>query len=159
MPEVWADIPNDERHGRAMRRLSQHARGEGGAQGAEPQAQYRVATTGPAAESKGEGGVTQEVLVFDAPLPARFDGETYDPQQDSARLSTQLERVLAFMASGDWHTLREIAMHCGGSEAAVSARLRDMRKTRFGAHTVNRRPRHDRERGLWEYQLIVRRAA
>lgn len=56
-----------------------------------------------------------------------FDG---DPGErfPSARLASQLTRVKALMSDGRARSLREIAEAVGGSEAGVSARLRDLRK-------------------------------
>lgn len=79
-----------------------------------------------------------------------FDGETYEPDEDEARLSSQLKRVFTVMSDGREHTLAEVAVLVGGSEAAVSARLRDFRKERFGGFTIVRR-RIDR--GLFGYTL------
>ena len=67
-----------------------------------------------------------------------FDGSTYEPTQDRERLNTQLERVKSLMLDGKWRTLGEIQLAAGGSEAAVSARLRDLRKGRFGGYDVER---------------------
>lgn len=80
-----------------------------------------------------------------------FDGATIEPE-DTARLSALLTRVMAFMFDGNWHTLAEIARACAGSEASVSARLRDLRKPRFGHYTIQRRRVHG---GLFEYRLLV----
>lgn len=69
-----------------------------------------------------------------------FDGQTYEPALDHDRLSTQLERVKALMMDGEWRTLDEISStvgHC--STPSASARLRDIRKARFGAFTVERK--------------------
>ena len=82
-----------------------------------------------------------------------FDGETFDAAHDGARLTTLLDAVRSLMADGRWRTLAEIVVVTGGSEAGISARLRDLRKTAFGGHTVERRYRGD---GLWEYRLIVK---
>jgi hypothetical protein len=82
-----------------------------------------------------------------------FSGETYDPALDQARLATQLNRVFDCMKDGNWHTLAELAAYSACTEAAVSARVRDFRKARFGGHTVNRRRVR---KGLWEYQLVLR---
>jgi hypothetical protein len=84
-----------------------------------------------------------------------FDGNTYDPARDGQRLRMQLCRVWMLMMDGQWRTLEEIALACRGSEAAVSARLRDFRKNKFGAHTVERRYLHN---GLWQYRIVVRRS-
>jgi hypothetical protein len=97
---------------------------------------------------------TQQLLDVADELPkapSRFDGETYEPKRDAARLSGQLERVRDLMLDGKWRTLREIANHVQGSEAGVSARLRDLRKERFGSHTVNHQRKTD---GVWIYQVV-----
>lgn len=93
-----------------------------------------------------------------APPPPRFDGATYDPATDGKRLATLHARTFRFMAGGRWLTLAEIREHTGGSECSVSARVRDFRKPRFGAHQVGRR-RKGGAPGVWEYRLIVRRGA
>lgn len=77
-------------------------------------------------------------LTLDDILPP-FRGLTYEPQKDKARLSGQLERVRKFMSDGQYHTLREISEAAQGSEASVSARLRDLRRIRFGGHLVDRK--------------------
>ena len=82
----------------------------------------------------------------------RFDGHTYDASLDAERLSGQLLRVWSLMRDGKWRTLAEIAEAVGGSEAGVSARLRDLRKPRYGAMTVERR-RSELHNGLWLYRL------
>ena len=86
-----------------------------------------------------------------------FDGDTYDHDLDFLRLKRQLDRVFYVMSDGNWRTLPAIAKVTRGSEASVSARLRDFRKPKFGEHQVNRRARGDRKKGLFEYQLIVNR--
>lgn len=94
--------------------------------------------------------MTQQSL-FDRPAPIpKFDGVTIEPQ-DVPRLATALGRVLTLMRDGEWRTLATIASECGTSEAGASARLRDLRKERFGSHTVERR-RVDG--GLWEYRVV-----
>ena len=85
----------------------------------------------------------------------KFDGATFDPARDGARLTGQLERVKGIMADGAWRTLAELAALVDGSEAGVSARLRDLRKVKFGGHQVDRRRRGDG--GLHEYRLTLRR--
>jgi hypothetical protein len=82
-----------------------------------------------------------------------FDGETYDPELDKARLGVQVRAVRALMLDGEWRTLAEIAGLVHAPEASVSARLRDLRKPRFGAMTVERRRRGEGQRGLWEYRV------
>ena len=79
------------------------------------------------------------------------DGTTYDTEFDLDRLNKQAKRVYKVMRDGDWWALHEIAEHTGDPEASVSARLRDLRKPKFGGFTINRRRRNDA--GLFEYQL------
>lgn len=86
---------------------------------------------------------------------AQFDGETFEPALDSARLTGQLKRVYRLMKDGRWRTLQEIGFLTQDSDASVSARLRDLRKDRFGAYRIDRRRRGDGKRGLFEYRLVV----
>lgn len=88
---------------------------------------------------------------FNPPPLRAFDGRTYHPGQDYVRLNGQLERVALLMNDGLFRTLAEIAAKVGGTEASVSARLRDFRKTKYGAREV------ERERisgGLYRYRLV-----
>ena len=97
---------------------------------------------------------------FDFPDPRpEFDGATYDPAKDGKRLSTLLGKVwqcVSARGSGEdkglvWWTLSELHQACGGSEASISARLRDFRKAKFGGHEVLRRRRAGG--GTWEYAV------
>jgi hypothetical protein len=89
-----------------------------------------------------------------AQQPLNFDGDTYDPAADRARLTGQALRVYEAIKDSQWRTLAEIEDLTRDAQASISARLRDFRKRRFGSHTVNRRHRGEAERGLYEYQLI-----
>lgn len=80
----------------------------------------------------------------------QFDGETFEPELDAERLSRLLDRVRRLMLDGHWRTIGEIQRLVGGSEAGVSARLRDFRKPRFGGYTVERRRIKG---GLHEYRV------
>jgi biotin operon repressor len=82
-----------------------------------------------------------------------FDGDTYEPEFDQERLATQMGRVWLALREGEWLSLREIADRVDAPEASVSARIRDLRKQRFGSHEVARRHRGERGSGLFEYQL------
>lgn len=80
----------------------------------------------------------------------RFDGSSLQVE-DEARLTSQFDRVLALMRDGRPRTLHQIHCAVGGSEAAISARLRDLRKARFGGYRVVR----ERQRnGLHTYQVL-----
>ena len=84
----------------------------------------------------------------------RFDGETYEPKKDKPRLTKQYLRVFNLMKDARWRTLRGISAGVDAPEASVSARLRDMRKKRFGSHKVER---ERGEGGTHTYRLIVNR--
>ncbi len=81
-----------------------------------------------------------------------FDGDTIDQDRDGPRLHRQLNLVFNLMKDGRARTLDAIARQTGEPEASVSARLRDLRKPRFGGHTVKRK--HIAQ-GVHEYQLEV----
>ncbi len=85
---------------------------------------------------------------------AAFSGKTFDKERDGKRLGPQLTSVKMLMADGQWRTLDMINRHVHGTAASLSARLRDLRKKRFGSHTVDARYR---ERGIWEYRLVLNR--
>jgi hypothetical protein len=83
-----------------------------------------------------------------------FDGITFSPIHDAARLTTLLEAVKALMSDGQWRTLAGIKEAIGrGSEASISARLRDFRKSAHGGLTVERRRVGDPAHGLFEYRV------
>lgn len=84
-----------------------------------------------------------------------FDGPGIEPC-DLKPLAGQLLAVYDLMLDGEYRSLRTIADAIGcASEAGVSARLRDLRKARNGAHTIVRR-RIEQERRTYEYKLIPR---
>ncbi len=82
-----------------------------------------------------------------------FGGATYEPEHDGERLGKQLAAVKHLMIDGEWRTLGEISAEVGSPQASVSARLRDLRKERFGQYVVSRRARGERGRGLYEYRV------
>ena len=91
------------------------------------------------------------------PPVAHFDGKTYESNHDFKRLTGQNLRVFNCMKDGFWRTLAEIeeVLGAGHSQAGISARLRDLRKEKFGGHTVERRRRGNAPKGLHEYRLIL----
>jgi DNA-binding Lrp family transcriptional regulator len=80
-----------------------------------------------------------------------FDGETYDRTRDQDRLLSQLDRVAKLMRDGQWRTLTNIAIEVDAPESSVSARLRDLRKGKFGAYTIEREHVHS---GLHQYRML-----
>jgi hypothetical protein len=91
--------------------------------------------------------------LFDPTPPPDFGGATYEPEHDRGRLGRQLGRVKALMADGEWRTLAEVSAATGDPQASVSARLRDLRKERWGAYAVERRRRGEAARGIFEYRV------
>ena len=79
---------------------------------------------------------------------------TYESEYDDVRLTGQIRRVARAMIDGEWRTLERIGRVTGDPQASISAQLRHLRKPRFGSHILEKRPRGDRFRGLWEYRLI-----
>jgi hypothetical protein len=80
--------------------------------------------------------------------------ETFNQELDGERIEGLLDRVRGLMLDAQWRTFEEIKAVTGGSEAGISARLRDLRKPDFGRFVVNKRRRGDPKRGLWEYQVL-----
>jgi len=89
-----------------------------------------------------------------------FGGSTYRPGRDRRRLTSQLSRVLEIMSDNEWHTLPELSQLVNGTEASVSARIRDLRKAHNGSHTVERAVDPVPENGsmgLWRYRIPKRK--
>lgn len=95
--------------------------------------------------------------------PVTFDGKTFDKKLDAKRLLNQLERVAAALWDGGWYTIPEIKElisrppydTASNSESGISARLRDLRKSKFGSLQVESRRRdHRKGGGLWEYRIV-----
>jgi hypothetical protein len=88
-------------------------------------------------------------------LALRFDGPTYVAALDRVSLTSELHAVYAVMKDGQWRTPAEIvaAISTPGrpwSDSSVTARLRDLRKKRFGGFDVPTRRRTDR---VHEYRV------
>jgi biotin operon repressor len=84
--------------------------------------------------------------------PVRQLEMTFEARHDRERLAHLLGLVLDALRTGAWLTLEEIRTRCGcGSEAGISARIRELRTLGF---TVDRRRRHAPTRGLFEYRLV-----
>ena len=81
-----------------------------------------------------------------------FDGISATPI-DTPRLAGQLAAVFDLMRDGRYRTLAQIAAAVGCLETSASARLRDFRKARNGAHEVTVRYLGN---GVNEYRLILR---
>lgn len=88
--------------------------------------------------------------LHDCGLLPDHDGETYDRTKDKARLNSQFQDVRDLMTDGLWRTLEEIKAVTGHPTHSISARIRDLRKPKFGGYTVERRRR---TKGTWEYRI------
>ena len=100
---------------------------------------------------------TAQLLLIPEAAPVHvFDGATFDAKHDAKRLSSQLDATREVMLDNEWRTLaalvlalRKRGLHV--TEASISARLRDLRKAKFGAYSVERRRLLG---GLWEYRIV-----
>jgi hypothetical protein len=85
------------------------------------------------------------------------DGTTYDPSLDRERLNRQARLVYdqleRYARIGQWLTLGELQTITRQPQASISARLRDLRKPRFGGLTIERRRRLHAGPGVWEYLM------
>ena len=86
---------------------------------------------------------------------AQFDGSDYSPEHDKVRLTGQIEVIFNLMRDGRYRTLSEISSITGYGESSISAQLRNLRKPKFGMHTVNKQNRGNRDKGLFEYSVIT----
>lgn len=91
------------------------------------------------------------MLTLEKKLEGKRDGKTYDDSRDRKRLNRQALAVYDVMRDGQWRTLGQIADLADEPEASVSARLRDLRKPRFGGFTVDRMYLCD---GIWQYRVL-----
>lgn len=83
-----------------------------------------------------------------------FDGGTFDQERDGAALSSQLIAVRDFLISRvEWYSLMDLGSLLKFPEASISARLRDLRKPKFGGFIVERRIRQ----GTRTHEYRVRR--
>lgn len=97
-------------------------------------------------------GNLKEHLLGDRPLEhiPDFDGETYSRTHDHARLGKQYLSVLNVMRDGRWRSLADISAIIAAPQASISARIRDMRKAKFGGYGVERRRLSG---GYYQYRL------
>ena len=84
-----------------------------------------------------------------------FEGDDYQHERDSERLTSQIEKIKDTMQDEQWRTLKQIASSTKAPEASVSAQLRNLRKEKHGGHKVNRKHISN---GLYRYQLILRQS-
>ena len=82
------------------------------------------------------------------------DGETYDAMRDRKRLDKQMARIFELMKDGVWRRKEQIVMVTGDDWASAGARLRDLRKPKFGGYQVDRRALGN---GAFEYRLLINR--
>jgi hypothetical protein len=79
-------------------------------------------------------------------------GVTFDRKRDGARLDKQMRDVWALMRDGMPYTLDRLAELTNHPEASISARIRDLRKPKFGGHHVERTYLGH---GVWVYRVIL----
>jgi len=99
-------------------------------------------------------GLLQLSLIPDI-APLQFDGQTFDAKQDGSRLASQFIATRELMLDHEWRNLAQIvlALRKQGihvTESSISARIRDLRKAKFGGYSVERRRVIG---GLFEYRI------
>ena len=65
-----------------------------------------------------------------------------------------IERCRLLMAAGGWWTIVAMAAELGCTQTGASARIRDQRKVKFGAHKIVKRAIPG---GLYEYRMESKR--
>lgn len=80
-----------------------------------------------------------------------FDGASYDPTKDQKRLTGQLLRVFEAMRDCQWHDVASLCDLAQVSPLSITARIRDLRKPKFGSYTIERKRGNDK--GLFLYRL------
>lgn len=80
---------------------------------------------------------------------------------DPKKAAKSVHPVFKIMCSGRWLTLSEIGiclnlMNHHLPEQSISARVRDLRKPKYGGHTITRRA--TKTEGVFEYQLTQKKA-
>jgi hypothetical protein len=81
--------------------------------------------------------------------PTLWDQPTLETR---ANMREEIKRV---MANGNWYSLDEIKAAINHYGDGVSARIRDLRKPRYGGHQVDIRRRSSRPL-IYEYRLWLR---
>ncbi len=83
-----------------------------------------------------------------------FDGRTYDHRIDGRRLKGQLQIIREYMLARAWQwvALDELERVTGYPGGSISARIRDLRKPKFGGYEVEGRRRKP-QGGTWEYRV------
>lgn len=82
-----------------------------------------------------------------------FNGADYNRLEDRERLTGQILRIYNLMKDGQFRTLGQIEEVTGDPQASISAQLRNLRKPRFGGHTVERM---NCGGGLFSYRLMIK---
>lgn len=95
-------------------------------------------------------GKSERDLFSPAPPHGDRDGVTFNPAEDRDRLDGQMDAVWRLMRDGNWRSTKEIAEAVGCPDASASARLRDLRKPKFGGWNIERAYVGN---GLWRYRV------
>lgn len=84
-------------------------------------------------------------------VPKEYVRAAYKPALSSPLRLFQIDAVYGLMKDGHWRTLEQISKQLKQPIQSVSARLRDLRKDKFGGFTV-RREMSDKPR-VWLYKV------
>jgi hypothetical protein len=86
-------------------------------------------------------------------MEEELGGQETGDGADASRLSRQLDIVATCLGDGSWWTLPSLAERAAASTQSVSARVRDLRKERWGSHTIERR-KVVGSVGVYEYRMV-----
>ena len=78
-------------------------------------------------------------------------GKNFSRARDGERLARQTRAVWNVMRVMGWRTLPELASVLDEPQQSISARLRDLRKPRFGGWDVQRQYEGN---GVWAYRVL-----
>ena len=94
--------------------------------------------------------------MMDVVVNPDFDGDDYVANRDNTRLTNQIDKVRMYMENAGYLTVKQIAADLKQPEPSVSAQIRNLRKDRFGARTVNREYRGN---GCYAFKLEPKEGA
>lgn len=99
--------------------------------------------------------MTQPAFDWSRPVP-RFDSGVVLTPADQARLSKQIQRVIAVLHEG-WRTVPQIQARIVAlygvtdPEPSISAQIRNCKKSKFGGYAVERR----RVGNQYEFRIVA----
>lgn len=95
-----------------------------------------------------EAIMSDQMSLYDQ---AKYAAVLPDDEDTISRSARQRFAVLQAMRIERWWTLEQLARYVEAPIQSVSARVRDLRKAKYGGHVVTKR---FVRKGVWEYRLV-----